>query len=204
MKTTLALAVMAKAPVAGLAKTRLAPALGAEGAARLAARFLQHTLQQALASQLGPVHLFAAPHAEHPGFDAVDPRVHRHAQVDGDLGLRMLEVFRQLHGQAAGVLLMGTDAPGLDAAALQASAAALATHDAVAVPTRDGGYVLIGLHQPSPALFEAMPWSTPAVMALTRRRALDAGLRLAEMPALVDIDEPADLVHLPAGWLPPV
>lgn len=204
MKTPLALAVMAKAPVAGLAKTRLAPALGAEGAARLAARFLQQTLQQALASGLGPVHLFAAPGPDHAAFDAADPRVQRHAQADGDLGLRMLQVFRDLQDQADGVLLMGTDAPALDAAALQGCAAELATHDAVAVPTRDGGYVLIGLRRPCPALFEPMPWSTPAVMALTRQRAAAAGLRLAERPALVDIDEPADLDQLPAGWLPPV
>jgi len=42
-----ALIVFAKAPVAGLAKTRLIPALGPDGAARLAERLLAHSLQQA-------------------------------------------------------------------------------------------------------------------------------------------------------------
>lgn len=201
MKAPLAVAVMAKAPVAGLAKTRLAPALGPEGAARLAARFLQHTLAQALEADLGPVHLFAAPTARHPALADLDPRVQRHDQVDGDLGRRMDAVFQTLQPVAQAVLLMGTDAPALTAAVLQGAAHALRSHDAVAVPTRDGGYVLIGLRRPAPGLFDGMPWSTPEVMALTRRRAFDLGLSLAELPALVDVDEPADLAQVPPDWL---
>ena len=38
-------------------------------------------------------------------------------------------------------------------------------------------------------------------MAQTRALARQAGLRWAELPAVSDIDEPADLAHLPAGWL---
>ena len=55
MPTILRVVVMAKSPRPGLAKTRLAPALGAEGAARLAARMLQHALAQAVAAGVGPV-----------------------------------------------------------------------------------------------------------------------------------------------------
>jgi len=38
-------------------------------------------------------------------------------------------------------------------------------------------------------------------MATTRQRLAVAGLAHHELPALPDIDEPADLQHLPAGWL---
>ena len=57
---------MAKAPLPGFAKTRLIPALGADGAAALAACLLEHTLQQTLAAALGPVDLCCAPDATHP------------------------------------------------------------------------------------------------------------------------------------------
>ena len=98
------------------------------------------------------------------------------------------------------MLLIGTDAPGVDAAYLRAAAAALATHDAVFGPALDGGYTLVGLRQPTPALFAQMPWSTPQVMGETRKRLAHLGLRHAELPALSDIDEPADLAALPPGW----
>jgi rSAM/selenodomain-associated transferase 1 len=200
------LVVMAKAPVAGQAKTRLAPALGAEGAAALAARMLEHTLQAARESGLGEVTLACAPDASHPAFAAQAARggLALVGQGDGGLGARMQRAFAQAFAAGAGrVLLIGTDAPALDAARLREAAAALATHDAVFVPTADGGYVLVGLARPAPfSLFDdaALPWSTPRVMAATRERLAAARWRWAELPTLHDIDEPADLVHLPAAW----
>ncbi|TXC66497.1 glycosyltransferase [Piscinibacter aquaticus] len=196
--------VLAKAPVAGLAKTRLIPALGAEGAAALAARMLRHTLDEALAAGLGPVTLCAAPSATHPaiGEFAKEARLDIVDQGEGDLGARMQRAFDRalrLHG---GVLLIGTDAPALDAAVLRAAHVQLQQHDAVLGPAHDGGYVLIGLRRPEPRLFTDMPWSTPQVLTLTRERLRAAGLRWAELPPLHDIDEPADLAQLAGrGWL---
>lgn len=199
-----AVLVMAKAPVPGLAKTRLIPALGAEGAAALAARMLQHTLAEALAAGLGPVTLCAAPDATHAAFAGI---VHARQvaavdQGDGDLGARMRRAFERALATHAGALLIGTDAPALDAAVLRAAHAVLSDHDAVIGPAHDGGYVLIGLRRAEPRLFADMPWSTPRVLALTRERLRGAGLRWAELPPLHDIDEPADLAHLAGrGWL---
>ena len=193
-----AVLVMAKAPLPGLAKTRLIPALGAAGAAALAARMLRHALDEALAAGLGPVTLCAAPQASHPAFAEVarEGRITMADQGDGDLGARMQRAFERALTAHAGALLIGTDAPALDAAVLRAAHAALTAHDAVLVPAHDGGYVLIGLRGMAPRLFEDMPWSTPQVLALTRERLRESGLCWAELPALHDIDEPADLVHL--------
>ena len=83
---------------------------------------------------------------------------------------------------------------------LRAADAALTQHDAVFVPAADGGYALVGLTRPAPSLFTAMPWSTSNVMALTRERLAAAGARHAELPTLHDIDQPADLAHLPQAW----
>ena len=221
--------VFAKAPVAGQAKTRLAPALGAAGAAALAERLLDHAVAQAVAANLGSVALCVTPHAAHPAFQRLRAR-HGLAltlQGDGDLGTRMHRAITQALTQPLtqpperhrSVLLIGSDAPALTAAVLRAAAAALddadadagagagagagGDADAVFVPALDGGYVLVGLRRPAPALFANVAWSTGQVMAMTRQRAAAAGLRLAELPALADIDEPADLVHLqhlPGGW----
>ena len=65
---TCRIAIMAKAPVAGLAKTRLAPVLGEAGAAALAARMLAHAVVQAAAADLGPVTVWATPDTSHPAF----------------------------------------------------------------------------------------------------------------------------------------
>jgi len=195
--------VFAKAPVPGLAKTRLVPALGAEGAAALAARMLRHTLAQAVAADLGPVELCAAPDLTHPLLaEAAAPLgVTLATQGDGDLGQRMHRAFERhlrLHDAA---LLIGTDAPALDAQVLQQAARELGAHDAVFVPALDGGYALIGLRRDYACCFDGMRWSHAQVMADTRERLRAAGLRWAELPPLADIDEPTDLVHLPPGWL---
>lgn len=200
-----ALIIFAKAPVAGQAKTRLIPALGAEGAAALAARLLQHALAQGAAAGFGALELCAAPDATHPALVAA---AHAHGatltvQGDGDLGARMQRALSRRLATHTRVLLIGTDAPALGAAVLRDAAAALATQDAVFVPALDGGYALVGLARRAEApmrLFEGIAWSTPQVMATTRERLAELGLHAALLPALPDIDEPADLAHLPAGW----
>ena len=199
------IALMAKAPVPGLAKTRLAPALGADGAAALAARLLDHALAQAVAARLGPVTLWGAPDLSHPAFLQAQQRhgVEVALQPEGDLGRRMARVF-EAGDPTMPTLLMGTDAPALDAALLRQAAVLLQAHPVVFVPALDGGYALIGLRAATPALlqtlFDGMAWSTPQVMAQTRRRLAAAAMAHFEMPPVADIDEPADLVHLPSSW----
>ena len=194
--------VMAKAPVAGFAKTRLIPALGAEGAAALAARLLDAAVMQAAA--FAHVDLCCAPDTKHPAFQHLGDTqgVMLSEQGDGDLGARMARAFERHLAQHGAALMIGTDAPAIDTAMLQRAAHALSDADAVFIPALDGGYALIGLRQPAPTLFSDMTWSTATVMAHTRERLRAAGLRHIELPTVADIDEPADLQHLPPGWLP--
>jgi uncharacterized protein len=197
------LIVMAKAPAPGFAKTRLVPALGEQGAAQLAARLLEHTLREARHAGFDALTLACAPGITHAAFAAQA----RHgvalvAQGEGDLGARMRRQFEQAFARGATrVLMIGTDAPALDAAMLRRAAEALSSAQAVFVPAADGGYALIGLRRMLPSLFDAMPWSTSAVMAVTRERLAQAAMHHTELPAVHDIDEAADLVHLPPGWL---
>ncbi len=203
MNTPCHIIVMAKAPAAGYAKTRLIPALGAQGAAALALRLLVHALEQARQAELGSVELCCAPDARHAAFApwADVAGITLTDQGEGDLGERMERALHRGLMARRRVLLIGTDAPALGASVLRAAAAALHTHDVVFVPAFDGGYVLVGLRRLVPALFEGMTWSTPQVMQHSRERLAQAGIGHAELAPLADIDVPPDLAHLPAGWL---
>jgi rSAM/selenodomain-associated transferase 1 len=199
-----ALIVMAKAPVAGRAKTRLIPALGAEGAADLAHRLLVHTLHEAAGLQADHTELCVSPDTRHPAFIQAVSRTHGELQLtlqgEGDLGDRMHRALERVLCVHARALLIGTDAPALTTYVLRLAEAALDDHDAVFVPAIDGGYALVGLTHPVPSLFHAMTWSTPRVMADTRLRARQSGVDWTELAPVHDIDEPADLVHLPGVW----
>lgn len=203
--SALRIIVFAKAPRPGLAKTRLIPALGAAGAAALAARMLAHTLDQALASGVGAVELCAAPAPGDAMWQGVElpEGLALTAQGEGDLGARMARAMQRA-GEAdescAGVLLIGTDCPALDAACLRRAANALSETDAVIVPTADGGYALLGLRRFDASLFADLAWSTPTVAATTLARLEMLGWSCTRLPLMLDIDEPADLVHLPPGW----
>jgi rSAM/selenodomain-associated transferase 1 len=191
-----AVAVLAKAPLPGFAKTRLIPALGAEGAARLQARLTEHAVATACAAGVGPVTIWAVPDTTHPIFQALAARtgIALAQQVDGDLGARMLAASVAAGGPC---LVIGTDCPALTAAHLRAAAAALrAGSDVVVLPAEDGGYVLIGTRMPEPGLFTDMRWSVPDVMAETRRRLERLGRRWREPFTLWDLDQPDDLPRL--------
>jgi rSAM/selenodomain-associated transferase 1 len=199
-----AVLVFAKAPVAGYAKTRLAEAIGAQRAAQLAERLLVEATRRAVEADIGPVELCCAPDAAHPSFTALarSAPVTLAVQGEGDLGLRMRRAFERTLSTQRRAIVIGTDAPGLDAQYLREAAARLESHEAVLGPALDGGYALIGLRRPAAALFEGIAWSTARVLAQTRERLELLGLTHAELGMLADIDEPADLRHLPAAWRP--
>ena len=64
-----------------------------------------------------------------------------------------------------------------------------------AVLRLDGGYVLIGLAAPQPAVFADVDWGSGRVLAQTRERLAQGGLRWTELDALWDVDRPEDLDH---------
>jgi rSAM/selenodomain-associated transferase 2/rSAM/selenodomain-associated transferase 1 len=190
-----ALAVMAKAPVSGLAKTRLAPLLGAVGAARAQRTLLLHTLRTVRGASLGSVTLWCAPDDAARCFRAL--RQHHGlataAQPAGDLGARMAHAMRAHFARSTQPwIVIGTDAPALTPALLQRVADALQAHDVALLPAEDGGYVLLGLRRACPSVFEGIAWSTSAVAEQTRARLQAAGLHCWDGPTLWDVDEPPD------------
>jgi len=193
---TVALAILAKAPLPGFSKTRLASVLGADGAAALQARLIERAVETARAARIGPVTLWAAPDQHHPVFQAIAavPGVAVAVQPDGDLGQRMHAVLAAAAGPA---IVIGTDCPVLRPEHLRAAADALVGGiDVVVIPVDDGGYALIGARAADERLFAGIPWSTADVMAHTRRRLDQLSLSWRELPQLWDVDVPDDLERM--------
>jgi rSAM/selenodomain-associated transferase 1 len=191
-----ALLVFAKAPVPGQVKTRLIPALGADGAARLAKQLIERALNTASAAEFSSLQLWCAPDADHPALQAL-ARQHGatlHVQQGADLGARMHAALNSALRDHDRALLIGTDCPDLSADDLQAMAGELRHgNDVALIPAADGGYVMVGMTQPHAELFDAVDWGTSRVLAQTTDRANAAGLRLCVGPQRHDIDLPEDI-----------
>ena len=198
MNEPVTVAVLAKAPIPGFAKTRLIPVLGALGAAMLQGRLVERAVETACAAAIGPVRLWTAPDKTHPAFQAISTRlaITLARQAEGDLGARMLAAITQANSC---VLVIGSDCPALTPDHLRTAAEVLRNRaDVVVIPAEDGGYALIGMRTPEPALFSDMPWSTPGVMDETRRRLRTLGLTWHEPTTLWDVDLPHDLERMRA------
>lgn len=185
------IAIFARYPVPGLAKTRLIPAIGAAAAAAVHRQLVEHTVGAAKASGLpyevratgAPLDAFAAWLGEDVALAA---------QGDGDLGERLARV-------PAPMLLIGSDCPDLTATHLREAAQALDDNPAVLGPAQDGGYWLLGLSRAVPHCFSDISWSTDAVATQTRLRLADEAITPIELETLHDCDRPDDLARWP--WL---
>ncbi|HZD73330.1 MAG TPA: TIGR04282 family arsenosugar biosynthesis glycosyltransferase [Actinomycetota bacterium] len=191
------LAVIAKEPVAGLAKTRLVPALGGRGAAAVAAALLDDTLSL-LTRVEAERWLCFAPAAARDRMAALAPGFELLPQVDGDLGDRLAACAAALHAAGAKRLgIIGADTPHLPADWCRAAFELLDEVDVVLGPALDGGYYLIaidGSAGPPPAeLFTGVPMGSDQVLEETLRRARRLGLRAGLLPPLRDLDRVEDL-----------
>ena len=189
------LIVYAKRPLPGYAKTRLAAGIGGEEAAGVYARLLYGYLFDLLHAGLDEtrIELAVAAPEDAPFFATAFPELLVRPQVAGDLGARMAASFAQAFAAGAEcVVLTGSDIPQLDAIHVQQAFAALETAPAVIGPAEDGGYYLLGLRAPGTPVFDGIAWSTGAVLAQTEALIRAAGLALAYLPTLTDLDTVED------------
>lgn len=194
--------IFAKFPAKGMAKTRLQPALGIDGAARMARQLLLHSVEQALAAGFS-VEMCVSPEPTDPCWNelSLPKSLSWSAQAEGDLGLRMLTASQNALDKFEKVILIGTDCPDLMNEQIQSAAQQLKQYDTTMILAVDGGYVLLGLKQSDAHLFSDMTWSVSDVAAVTQQRVKDLNWSLALLEPLADIDEPDDLQYLPADWL---
>jgi uncharacterized protein len=192
--TPAVICLFAKAPRAGTVKTRLAPELGSEGAADLAAAFLQDTL--AALSRLDWAELVIAANCTKAELAIGFPHAQVWPQGSGDLGARIERVLARALEQADIALALGADTPGLPPRLLDDARRALALHDAVIGPAEDGGFYLLGLRRCPEGLLSGLPWSTELTFRCTLERLRHRGFHSAVLPPWFDVDRPSDLVRL--------
>jgi rSAM/selenodomain-associated transferase 1 len=192
-----ALAIMAKAPIAGTVKTRLQPFLSAEKAADLARALLLDQLHHLRAIETVDLYVAFTPLQEEALMKQLVPAPFQlFLQSEGDLGARMKNVFAQLFGKGhQAIVLIGAD---LMPVPLEYFAQAYDYLDGpeprvVLGPSQDGGYYLVGLNRPMPAMFENMTWSHDQVFTQTVTKLADLGIETRQLPICFDIDTPDDL-----------
>lgn len=186
------LVVMAKEPVAGRIKTRLAAEIGAAAAVRFA-RHCSAALLQRVAADV-PWHTTVAVAPDPAAPSRLWPRsLPRVPQGHGDLGTRMQRIFDR-SGRGP-VVIVGTDVPDIARTHIQAAFRLLGRHDAVFGPAADGGYWLVGLKRRPHVLqpFGDVRWSTPHALADTLANL--RGRSIARLPTLSDVDTAADFAR---------
>jgi rSAM/selenodomain-associated transferase 1 len=188
-----ALAVIAKEPVAGRVKTRLAPEFGDHGAAVLAAAMLADTVA-AVRRVLAEPWLCYAPTAAGERMARLAPGFRLLPQSGGDLGDRLAACMAALFAAGATrALIVGADTPHIPAERYEAAFDLLDDVDVVLGPAEDGGYYLIAATVPDPELFVGVPMGTSGVLRATVERAARLGRAVGLLATMRDLDRPADL-----------
>lgn len=196
------LLVFARAPRPGTVKTRLARTIGDEAAAGLYRRMGRRIVASVEAVPARTVVCYDPPNAEPEIRRWLGPSPRRYVpQGGGDLGARMSRMFDRAFTDADRVVAIGTDAPATDAGRVARAIDALDTADVVIGPARDGGYYLIALRRPCPALFQGIRWGTGSVLAETCSKAEQLGLRVTWLDLESDIDTAGDLTPDVLHWL---
>jgi hypothetical protein len=181
---------MAKVPVAGAVKTRLAREIGVAGAVRFA-----RASGAALLARIGRDPRWQTTIAVAPSSAlasrAWPPRFARLAQGGGDLGARMQRIFDR--APRGPVVIIGTDVPGIRPQQIAAAFRLLGCCDAVLGPAADGGYWLVGLKRRPHVLrpFPGVRWSGPHALADTAANL--AGRKVGCVATLGDVDDEAGL-----------
>ncbi|MEO5718221.1 MAG: TIGR04282 family arsenosugar biosynthesis glycosyltransferase [Chthoniobacterales bacterium] len=192
---------MTKAPRAGLVKTRLTPPLSAEEAAALNICFLRDlsaSIDKAGSHSLG-IGCYTPVGSEEVYRDILPERFELIAQREGDFGHRLAGAVEDLLSIGfAATCLINSDSPTAPPAVFAEAARILSmpNEQLVLGPSEDGGYYLIGMKKLHPRLFEEIDWSTDRVLAQTRARASELGLKVHLLPVCYDVDDQSTLHKL--------
>jgi uncharacterized protein len=195
------LIIFTRYPESGKTKTRLIPALGEHGSARLHRRMAEHTVKQARSLSCA-IEVWYVGGSEELMQDWLGRDLWYREQPAGDLGDRMCGAFRSAFDKGyQSVMIVGTDCPGLTTDFMAQGFAALQNQVVTIGPAIDGGYYLIGLQRLVPELFQKINWSTATVFSETLAIADKLQLSTYLLPSLHDIDLPDDLQYLDPEWL---
>lgn len=196
-KNLITVMVFAKAPVVGEVKTRLGKDLGMRQAATIYRKLLFKCLKKLNDSKICRIELWCYPTTRHPFFleCARVFNLSLRKQQGPDLGLRMLNAFKDSLLRDEFALLIGSDIPSIEISDIECVKQYMqANTDIVMIPTCDGGYGLIAMKYPHPEIFKNMQWSTTSVLDQTLLRICRKKLLYKLLPAKPDIDNKTDYI----------
>lgn len=197
---TESLIIFTRYPEPGKTKTRLIPALGAEGAANIGRKMTEHTLNQVKELQslrLIAIAVYFAGGNTELMQQWLGANLRYQCQGEGDLGSRMALAFANAFEEGSkSVVIIGTDCPSLKPNLMEDAFKTLSQHDLVLGAAQDGGYYLIGLRRFIPELFTGINWGTSSVLQQTVTIGKQLDLAIAYLPTLADVDRPEDLLVL--------
>ena len=185
--------LMLKSPRPGTVKTRLGGEIGMDKACLIYRKLAEHQIDQIPNGCRLEIHY--SPANDRDQMEAwLGKDITFVAQSEGNLGERLQgaaeAVFRT---NAEAVLFLGADCPDVRAEVIEETVVQLKDHDVVLGPSEDGGYYLIATKKSNPRLFDQIDWSTDRVLAQTKDRIAELGLRSLLLPSLVDVDDMASL-----------
>ena len=192
------LIIFSRYPEPGKTKTRLIPALGAEGAAQLQQQMTEHTLNtarklRALGNLTIEIHFTGGSKEQMAQWLGRD--LQYVPQVSGELGQKLQSALaRAFNSNCQRVVVIGIDCPDLDRTILSDAFNVLSDRDLVLGSAQDGGYYLIGLNRLFPQLFQSIAWGSDRVLHQTSEIARELKLHFGYLPTLADVDRPEDLI----------
>ena len=188
MSVEATICIFAKPPVPGEVKTRLAAALGAGAAARLARAFLEDTIEsvQALPWAQAALATTVPVQADVPVL----------LQGEGDLGARIERVLTAALERTPVAMAIGADTPAIPSRLLEAARAALRDVDVAIGPAEDGGFYLLAMRHFPEGLLRDLPWSSADTLHATLKRLRALGLRTRLLEPWFDVDRAEDLERL--------
>lgn len=191
------LILLTRYPVAGQAKTRLIPAIGPDGAAKIHKLLAQKsvtTIVHTVKNRNDARFILSYTGAHKKDFQnwLGDDDIDFENQTTGDLTDRLLALLNP-----APVIFFGSDTPDLNPAHVADAIDALNSHDVVIGPALDGGYYLIGMKKAYESLLRDMQWSSDQVLPTTLARCGQMGLNVHMLEPLSDCDLPEDLDRWP-------
>jgi rSAM/selenodomain-associated transferase 1 len=196
------LMVFCKAPELGKVKTRISKPLderGLEGkqiAVETHEYLALHTLRNITESNSAPVQLWCSPDKSHPFFQQCENEfgVELKNQGQGDLGERMSRAFDDVLSKYDSAVVIGTDCPMLNSTIVEEAFTLLQESECSVIgPAEDGGYVLLGLSENQPDIFQDIAWGSTVVLEETIKKMNGPVSRL---PKMWDVDRPEDLQRL--------
>jgi len=200
------LIVFAKAPIAGHAKSRMIPLLGAEGAAQLHREItrwllnkLSHRVESGATGKKYETELWAASDMEHPFFKECVAKfdITLKQQQGSDLGERQFLAIERTLAENEHVVVIGSDVVSLTRGDIQDAFQTLEQgYELVISPAEDGGYGLIGCSKIERGIFDEILWGGEQVYKGMVNNLNRRNYNWKQLPEVWDLDRPDDLIRL--------